>query len=163
MAPEMAPPNAVVSPDGAYFWDGQGWRPVTAPQTPPAAQPQADRPSWLPAETLPPPVMASAVVPPVAEQPSASAYFPPTAAEAPLWQSPAPPKSDSRTMLMLAAGVILVLLVGVAGYSAYQLNQQNSGAVTAVSHLASPSPLASPTAPASVAPALPLTAQLGGS
>ncbi len=163
MAPEMAPPNAVVSPDGAYFWDGQGWRPVTAPQTPPAAQPQADRPSWLPAETPPPSAMAPAVVPPVAEQPSASAYFPPTAAEAPLWQSPAPPKSDSRTMLMLAAGVILVLLVGVAGYSAYQLNQQNSGAVTAVSHLASPSPLASPTAPASVAPALPLTAQLGGS
>ena len=162
MAPEMAPPNAVLSPDGAYFWDGQGWRPVTAPQTPPAAQPQADRPSWLPAETLPPPATAPAVLPPVVEQPSTSVYFSPTAAEAPLWQSPAPPKSDSRTMLMLAAGV-LVLLVGVAGYSAYQLNQQNAGAVTAGSHVASPTPLASPTAPASVAPALPLTAQLDGS
>jgi hypothetical protein len=64
-------------------------------------------------------------------------------------------------MVMAAAGVILVLLLGVAGYSVYRGMQQNVGADTA-SQAASPSPVASPTAQASAAAVQPLTADLGG-
>jgi hypothetical protein len=63
-------------------------------------------------------------------------------------------------MVMAAAGVILVLLVGVAGYSVYQAMRQNSDLNT-TSQVSSPSPTASPTA-APTAAALPLTADLGG-
>src|SRR5207248_10574820 len=40
-----------VSPDGAYWWDGQAWRPMPMPRAPEAAElatPPMTRPSWLP-------------------------------------------------------------------------------------------------------------------
>src|SRR5260370_26922243 len=44
-----SPPQ--VSPDGAYWWDGQAWQPTVLDSAPTsAAQPvqEAARPSWLP-------------------------------------------------------------------------------------------------------------------
>jgi hypothetical protein len=65
-------------------------------------------------------------------------------------------------MIVAAAGVIFLLLVGVAGYSIYQSRAQNTSLVGSAT-TTTPSTAASPTA-ASPSPAvqLPLTAELGG-
>jgi hypothetical protein len=161
----MAPPNPVISPDGAYYWDGQAWKPM--PQAAPAApsappQSEADRPSWLPAAD------ARATPAAFASPPSAPTYVttevaasPPSPPATPLWVTPAPAGSDTRFMVMAAAGVILVLLVGIAGYSIYQSRSQDTNLASTTS-TATPSADASPTAPASPVVQQPLTAQLGG-
>ncbi len=153
----MAPPNTVLSPDGAYYWDGQAWRP-TQPAAPVVAQQQpADRPSWLPADSAPPAVPS----PPLPEQHASAAYDAAPSASTPAWAAQAPPGNGSRTMVMAGAGLILLLLLGVAGYTIFQGMQQNVD-VNTTSQLSTPSPIVSPTAQPTAAAALPLTAELDG-
>jgi hypothetical protein len=63
-------------------------------------------------------------------------------------------------MVMAAAGVILVVLVGVAGYSVLQATRQDTGGVNTTAQVSSPSPVASPSPVPTVA--RPLTAELDG-
>jgi len=155
----MGPPNPILSPDGAYFWDGQAWRPMPPPVTTAPAPPlpaQVDRPSWLPAEQ-PLPGAPAAVAPPPPEQ-----YVPPYPQPAPLWAPPAPASNGSRMMVMAAAGVILLLLLGIAGYRVVETSQANNTGLTSTAQLSSPSPTASASVSSQPAAALPLTADLQG-
>lgn len=162
----MAPPTPQISPDGAYWWDGQAWRPMpprpNATAVPdPAPEPAAAVPSWLPAGTELPSQLSSA--PAMAAVETASAIPEPAYAEpAPAaWMAPQPPRS-SNTLVIIAAVAALALMAGGVGIYAFtQLNRQSSDtsggnpvAAATPSIAASPSSLPATT--------LPLTGELGG-
>src|SRR6202030_161740 len=97
----MAGQPPQISPDGAYWWDGQAWRPMPLAASPPVTlpQPAAVRPSWLPAEAeLPGPPPAVSAAPVAAAAAIAENVAPP------LWAAP-PPASGNRRALTLAAVV----------------------------------------------------------
>ncbi len=106
-----------MSPDGAYWWDGQKWQPmpgraVPPPVPTPAAQQDA-RPSWL-ADTAPRP--DDVVVPPDDTPP--------------LWAQPVKP-SPIRTVSMVAAGVAIAVMLGWAGTTLWEQNLDNQRAASA--------------------------------
>jgi hypothetical protein len=168
----MAAQTPQISPDGAYWWDGQAWRPMPMPNaTVPAAapSPQTSRPSWLPegvlvpGEPAPSPVMPTSSVGTVADSAEYATYGAPiNGTSSPPWMPHAPPSSTSRTTVMVAAITALVLMAGGVGlWVFHQSNSQNDVASSgnpAVTATASPATSAS----ATQAAALPLTAQLGG-
>src|SRR5437660_12911469 len=105
----MTPQNPQISPDGAYWWDGQAWRPMPAHGAPAPfepSQPELARPSWLPDEAQVPgaPSQTPAAAPsavttqdPIA---TASELPAPVAQMAPPpWMSQAPP-STTRTPIL---------------------------------------------------------------
>ncbi len=105
-----------MSPDGAYWWDGQKWQPMpgraVAPPAPTPAAQQDARPSWLAV-----PVQPDQLIVATDETP-------------PLWAQPAKP-SALRTVSMVGAGAALVLMLGWAGMSVWQQNTQNQSASSA--------------------------------
>ena len=166
---QMMPQNPQISPDGAYWWDGQAWRPMPlpGPSAPPVEPqtPQASRPSWLPGGVEVPGAQSheSATSPaavttqgPVA---ASSDFATPVSQMAPPpWTPQAPPSSTSRTAIMVAAVAGIALMVTGAGVWAWhQMSDQSQPAVSASAPPSSPnSPRPSPTV------AQPLTAQLAG-
>ena len=146
-----------MSPDGAYWWDGQAWRPMPPPVAPSITPPEsaAARPSWLPAEAVvpgPPPAVAAAPVAPAAVAESVAP---------PLWAAPAPANGNGRA-LTLAGVAALILVVALAGGLVLRqvVGQQPAGTNDAgLVAASSPSPEASPSPSIAAAP---LTAQLGG-
>lgn len=168
----MAAQTPQISPDGAYWWDGQAWRPMPLPNvSTPAAPPsqQTSRPSWLaegvevPGEPAQSPVMPMPPVASVAESGGPVGFGEPLGGTAPPpWMPQAPPSSTSRTTVMVAALGALVLMAGGVGFWVFhQSNSQNDVASSgnpAATAAASPAATSSPTQVA----ALPLTAQLGG-
>ena len=136
-----------------------GPAPVQAPPPDTAA-----RPTWLPAEAELPDQPPTAPTPPTYEAASASYepnYAEPQAAPA-AWMAPQGPPGN-RSMVMLAAGAVLVLLFGGVGvFAISQAMSRNSsdtsgGSAVAATPTIAASPVASP-----VAPAAPLTGQMGG-
>lgn len=130
--PVPGPPQ--MSPDGAYWWDGQKWQPmprrVPPPVPAPAAQ-QDSRPSWLaePSPPMPAPARTQPVITaPVPVQPDQVMVA--TDEAPPLWAQPAKP-SAIRTVSMLGAGAALALMLGWAGISVWQQNAQNQSASSA--------------------------------
>lgn len=160
-----------ISPDGAYWWDGQAWRPMPLPNAPVQAAPptpQTPRPSWLPEGVdIPGESGGTAIaVSPVVAASGSSTQAPFASplvgmAQAP-WIAPARPSSTSRITVMVAAVAALALMAGGAGFWVlHQSNSQSdiaSSVNPAVSAPVSPAASAIPTQVA----ALPLTAQLGG-
>ena len=101
-----------VSPDGAYWWDGQVWQPMPVAS---AAQPATGTPppSWLP-EGVDVPTPPSPAGVPLISQPAGPAIY------GPAWASETtPPASLSITKkILLWAGVVLtggILLIGILG------------------------------------------------
>ena len=133
-------PGPQLSPDGHWWWDGQAWQPVRAPQPPqpapaPAPAPAAaaaSKPEWLdqaPSWLAEPPGVAAPAPPPAAVA---------EPAPAPMWQTP--PGSGRSPVVYIAAA----LLIAVIGLGAFVVRGQLAGnqdnvATTQVS----PSPLIS--------------------
>jgi len=65
-------------------------------------------------------------------------------------------------MLMAAAGMILVLLLGIAGYSIFQASRPNNPGLSDAAQVSSPSPIASTTVSPQPTTTLLLTADLQG-
>jgi hypothetical protein len=158
----MAANPPQISPDGAYWWDGQAWQPMPIPNVPvsnPAAPAEVERPSWLADGVQMPGGPAAAPPEPVATSERQAEWSP---SPAMAWAAGAPPSSGSRTTVMIAAGAVLALLIAGVGYLALRqpASQNDSGSATAPTA----SVTASPSAPAATSPAtaLPLTAQLSG-
>ena len=161
----MTEPTRQISPDGAYWWDGEAWRPM--PSTSIAAtveqpQPEAARPSWLPEGTVLPGQLSASTPSAGADStnaPMANAYSEPV--PSPQWIAPQPSRA-SRSPIILGAAVALVLIVAGGGVYAFQsLSRQASdtaggNVVTTLAPSSNPSPSTSPPI------ALPLTADLGG-
>lgn len=63
---------------------------------------------------------------------------------------------------MAAAGVVLVLLLGIAGYTILQASRANNSSASDAAQLSSPTPIASASVSAQPVIALPLTADLQG-
>ena len=167
----MTPQNPQISPDGAYWWDGQAWRPMPAHGAPAPfepSQPELARPSWLPDEAQVPgaPSQTPAAAPsavttqdPIA---TASELPAPVAQMAPPQWMPQAPPSTSRTPVMVAAVAVIALMATGVGLWAWQqsANQNQTAAVANPSQTATPSAAGSPAASPTVARAL--TAQLAG-
>src|SRR5437763_12546572 len=119
----MTPQNPQISPDGAYWWDGQAWRPMPAHGAPAPVepgQPELTRPSWLPDEAQVPgaPSQTPAAAPSAVttQDPIATASeLPAPVAQmaAPEWMPQAGP-STSRNPVVVA-GVAVSALVAVGG------------------------------------------------
>src|SRR5215472_6140747 len=144
IARPMASNPPQISPDGRYWWDGQAWQPMPSSTVPqPLVEPaQAERPSWLAAGV---------------EIPGEPAPAPPPTPEwsapvAPAWAPSTPPASTSRNTIMIAAaGVLVVLMAGVGFVALRQSFGQNDAGTTASAtspEAASPS---TPTASAAAA------------
>jgi hypothetical protein len=151
----VSPPP--ISPDGAYWWDGQAWRPMPLPapipQAPPP-EPAPVRPDWLPAGAAIPGPPASVPAPDYSEVVAAPAGIP-----APAWASPA--TNPSRRPIIIAAAAALVVMVGGAGaYAVYQA--ANRSAPSSSASVASVTPSADPSPSPSPVVQQPLTGQLGG-
>jgi hypothetical protein len=154
----MAGQPPQISPDGAYWWDGQAWRPMPPPAAPPITPPEpaAARPSWLPAEAEMPGHPATVAAPPMAPAAAIAENVAP-----PLWAA-SPPANGNGRALTLAGVVALILVVALAGGLVLRqvLSQQPAGTNDAgLVAASSPSPEASPSASIAAAP---LTGQLGG-
>ncbi len=162
----MTPPTPQISPDGAYWWDGQAWRPMPprpppAPAQQPAPEPAAAMPSWLPAGTELPGQLSAA--PAVAAVETASAIPEPAYAEpAPAWMAPQPPRS-SNTMIIVAAVAALALMAGGVGIYAFTqfLNRQTTD-TTSANAVVTKTPSAGVSPSSLPGTNLPLTGQLGG-
>ena len=127
-----APPQ--VSPDGAYWWDGQAWQPTAIDARATIAQPVVEvaRPSWLPvgvelpnpSDPLDAPLTPAAIVAPdgsiftpaVIGAPAGAVFTPAWAGE-----TDAPDRSLSITTkilvwagLVLGGGILLLGLLGIA-------------------------------------------------
>jgi hypothetical protein len=162
----MTGPTPPISPDGAYWWDGQAWQPMPiASQAVLLQQPAApERPSWL-AESAEVPEAPGAAPPPVYSGTPVGTPWngnvpsPAPGASGPAWMAPAP-AATSRTWAILAIGVALVLIVvGGGAYAMTHLGSQNSpgGSAAATAPPAdAPSPSLAPVA------TQPLTGQMGG-
>lgn len=104
-----------LSPDGAYWWDGQAWQPMPVNYSASSvAQPaETARPSWLPEEVaVPTPPIPAGI--PLISQPAAKgpALY--------SWVSETPPPAtlSSTQKVLLWAGLVLsgaILLIGLAG------------------------------------------------
>ncbi len=162
----MTEPTGQISPDGAYWWDGQAWRPMPSPSVPISAgqsKPEAARPSWLPAGTDPPGQLSASLTSATAEPASVSiagAYS--ADVPAPTWMAPQPPRA-SRTPIILAAAAALVLMSGGVGvYAITQSLGRQSSDASGANAVATVTPSSNPS-PSILPPiAAPLTAQLGG-
>ena len=161
----MTEPTRQISPDGAYWCDGEAWRPM--PSTSIAAtaeqpQPEATRPSWLPEGTvLSGPLSAST---PSAgadstNAPMANAYSEPV--PSPQWVAPQPSRA-SRSPIILGAAVALVLIVAGGGVYAFQSLSRQSSDTAGGNVVATLAPSSNPSPSTSPPIALPLTADLGG-
>ena len=127
----MATPPQV-SPDGAYWWDGQAWQPTAIDARPPIAQPVAEaaRPSWLPvgvelpnpSDPLDAPLTPAAIVAPdgsiftpaVIGAPAGAVFTPAWAGET---DAPDPSLSNGK-IILIWAGLVLgggILLPGLFG------------------------------------------------
>lgn len=156
-----------ISPDGAYWWDGQAWRPMPAPASPvliPKSQPEPEsaRPSWLPEGTDLPDHSSQSQTTATADIaiPSEPAYTD-TAPMQP-WMAPQS-SGGSRSLIMIAAAAALVLMVGGVGvYALTQSLNRNSAEAPTGNVVATATPSISSTP--STAPPItqPLTGQLGG-
>jgi hypothetical protein len=157
----MSQETRQISPDGAYWWDGQAWQPMPSPANPAPigpTNPQEARPAWLaegaelPGQPLPGPPPVNAAVTP-------EAYLEP--APPPAWTQ-LQPSQPSRSPILLAGAALLVLVVAGGGIYAFQSLNRQAADTSSANPPASAAP--STTALPSTAPpvALPLTAQLGG-
>src|SRR5260370_5690430 len=125
----MTEPTRQISPDGAYWWDGQAWRPM--PSTSIAAameqpQPEAARPSWLPEATVLPGQLSPSTPSAGTDStnaPSANAYSEP--APSPQWIAPQPSRA-SRSPIILGAAVALALVVAGRGAYAFHTPRPHS-------------------------------------
>src|SRR6266852_2410503 len=128
-----SPPQ--VSPDGAYWWDGQAWQPTVLDSAPTSAAqpvPEAARPSWLPVGVeLPNPSDPpdAPLTPAMIAAPDGSVFTPAvigapvSAVLTPAWagQTDAPDTSLSIIKkvlvlagLLLGGGILLLGLFGLA-------------------------------------------------
>ena len=167
----MTPQNPQISPDGAYWWDGQAWRPMPLSGTPAPVEsqtPQMSRPSWLPEGAEAPGAQAqtSATSPaavttqdPIAPS---SEFAPPSSQMAPPPWMPQTQPSTSRTTVMVAAVAAIALMATGAGVWVWQqsANQSQPAALASPAQAATPSAVGSRLASPTVA--RPLTAQLAG-
>src|SRR5260370_28867742 len=118
----MAQPTPQLSPDGAFWWDGQAWRPV-ATQPPPAPIPAlpsdaAARPSWLPAGTeLRDRVPEAPIVPTsgAADESYAPEYAEPQSAAA--WMAPQTQPTNRNTIVLVAAAALVLLIGGIGVFA----------------------------------------------
>jgi len=162
----MTEPTRQISPDGAYWWDGQAWRPMPSPSAAAPLQqsePDAARPSWLPEGTSLPDQMSASITSAATETvnaPIADAYSEPV--PSPQWMAPRPLGASRSPIILVAAAALVLIVAGGAVYAFQSLNRQSNdtsgGTPTATS--APPSSNPSPNSPPAVV--LPLTAQLGG-
>lgn len=154
--------NPPISPDGAYWWDGQAWQPMPpggyAPRPEPA--PQEDRPSWLPAGAELPGTLSPAA--PVPDAGISVAEPPAAPSPAPAWAVPAPPAGQAnRTVIMVAVIGAIAVLIGATGL--WALHQAtNQPAATSGNPVSAVAPTATSTPSAAPSPVLPLTARLSG-
>jgi hypothetical protein len=168
----MTPQNPQISPDGAYWWDGQAWRPMPLPgvSAPPIEPPtpQTSRPSWLPDDVEIPGAQshASAATPAAVttQNPMAASSdlaTPVSQMAPPPWVSQAPPSSTTRTVMVAAVAAIAVMVTGAGVWAWHQMSDQSQiAASVSPSSAATPSSADSPRPSPTVAQ--PLTAQLGG-
>jgi len=160
----MTEPARQISPDGAYWWDGQAWRPMPSPVPAPVAQSQPDaaRPSWLPEGTAIPDQTAASTTPTAVEavnDASVNAYAEPV--PSPQWMGPQP-SGGRRSPIILAAAAALVLIVAGGGVYTFQSLNRQSNDTSGGTPVAKSAPSSNPS-PSSLPPvALPLTAELGG-
>src|SRR6266849_4579535 len=162
----MTEPTRQISPDGAYWWDGQAWRPMPSPSAEaPLQQAQLDaaRPSWLPEGTVIPDQMSASTTPAAVETVNdASAYAHAEPVPSPQWMAPQP-SGARRSPIILAAAAALVLIVAGGGVYAFQSLSRQSNDTSGGTPLATSTPPSSNPSQSSVPPvALPLTAELGG-
>src|SRR5436190_14690920 len=132
MAPSQ-PATPPISPDGNYWWDGQGWQPMPFPGAPAAVLPSqatqaapvaVAQPTWLD-QPLPSLQPEPAPVVPVVQE----------VASAPAWQAPA---RGSRTWIYIT-GALLIVVIAVTGlYLGTQFRSQARNTAAVVSP--SPSP-----------------------
>src|SRR5258708_11238986 len=163
----MTPQNPQMSPDGAYWWDGQAWQPMPLPGSPVPVAPQpsqVDRPSWLPeaieTPSAPLPASTTSQAPVATQDPIAppSAFATPVAQMAPPpWMPQTPPASTSRTAVMVAAVAAIALMMAGAGVWAWH---QSQAAEARPSQAATPSGAGAPRSSPTVS--RPLTAELAG-
>ena len=135
MAPSQ-PATPPISPDGNYWWDGQGWQPMPFPGAPAAVLPSqatqaapvaVAQPTWLD-QPLPSLQPEPAPVVPVVQE----------VASAPAWQAPA---RGSRTWIYIT-GALLIVVIAVTGlYLGTQFRNQARNTAAVVSP--SPSPIIS--------------------
>ena len=160
----MTPPSPLISPDGAYWWDGQNWQPMPMPSAPAPVEsppPLASRPAWLPEGSDLPGTPAAIPPEPMGEPASPTSALPP-----PVWHPRTPPSSGTRTLVVIVAiGALALIVVGGGVWAVYQFARQSSTVATG-NPAASPSPSLQPTPSPSPSPSpaavQPLTAQLGG-
>src|SRR5260370_9598206 len=162
----MTEPTRQISPDGAYWWDGQAWRPMPSTSVAAAAeqpQPEAARPSWFPEATVLPGQLSASTPSAGADStnaPTANAYSEPV--PSPQWIAPQPSRA-SRSPIILGAAVALVLIVAGGGVYAFQSLSRQSSDTSGGTPVATPAAPSSNPSPSSLPPvALPLTAELGG-
>src|SRR5713226_1424509 len=162
----MTEPTRQISPDGAFWWDGQAWRPMPLPSAPAPlqqSQPDSARPSWLPEGTSLPDQMSDSITSAAtetADAPSTAAYSEPV--PSPQWMAPQP-SGASRSPIILVAAAALVLIVAGGGVYAFQSLSRQSNDTSGGTPLATSTPPSSNPSPSSLPPvALPLTAELGG-
>jgi hypothetical protein len=119
--PVQTPPQ--ISPDGAYWWDGEVWQPMPVHSgATSVAQPTAEtpRPSWLPEGVeVPTPPRQPGI--PLISQPAVIGASAGAAIYAPAWASETPPQSaglSTTKKVLLWAGLVLsgaILLFGLLG------------------------------------------------
>lgn len=122
----MGPPNATVSPDGAYFWDGQAWRPITSATPTGGGGEYWDGQGWT-------------QTPNQAREP-ASRQVSAAPARLPAWS------------VALVGGAMVVLLVTVAGFGVYLFTGQPAPGTPVAVVTGSPDATASATASPTVLP-----------
>ncbi len=162
----MTEPTRQISPDGAYWWDGQAWRPMPSASIAAAVEqppPEGARPSWLPEGTVIPDQMSASMTPAAVETINdASAYAHAEPVPSPQWMAPQP-SGARRSPIILAAAAALVLIVAGGGVYAFQSLSRQSNDTSGGTPVASSAPPSSNPSPSSLPPvALPLTAELGG-
>jgi hypothetical protein len=167
----MTPQNPQISPDGAYWWDGQAWRPMPLPGSPAPVglqTPQMSRPSWLPEGVEAPGAEAQAyATSPAAvttQDPIApsSEFAPPSSQMGPPPWVPQTQLSTGRRTVMVAAVAAIAVMATGAGVWVWQqsANPGQPAALTNPAQAATPSAVGSPQA--SPTAARPLSAQLAG-
>ena len=160
-----------VSPDGAYWWDGQAWRPMPMPRAPEAAElatPPMTRPSWLPEGVEAPAVQvetgstSSATVATQGPIPQSNDFASPSPPMGPApWVSQAPPSTSRTAVLVAAITAIALMATGTGVWLWLQSANQGQSATSAnPAQVATPSAVGSPLASPTLA--RPFTAQLAG-